>query len=89
MKQTISVKIAPEMKDRLAQLVLTKDRSIHWLLTQAITRYVEQEERRESIKTASLDAWINFQMAGVGVPSKDVCDWLSDLAQGKYRNPPL
>ncbi|HGE9142031.1 TPA: CopG family ribbon-helix-helix protein, partial [Yersinia enterocolitica] len=52
MKQTLSVKIAPELKDRLAQLALTKDRSIHWLLTQAITRYVEQEERRESIKAA-------------------------------------
>jgi predicted transcriptional regulator len=51
------VKLAPEIKDRLDQLGKLKHRSAHWLMKEAIVRYLEQEEYSERLKQETLSRW--------------------------------
>lgn len=51
------VKLDPEIRDRLERLGETKHRSPHWLMKEAITRYLEQEEYNEELNKETLARW--------------------------------
>ncbi|MGJ0637207.1 CopG family ribbon-helix-helix protein [Xenorhabdus bovienii] len=84
----VSVKIEPTMKARMERLGESRDRSMHWLLTDAIKKYVEQEEKREALKEAVQQSWLSFQETGLHVSSDEAYDWLISLSEGQYKEPP-
>jgi predicted DNA-binding protein len=45
-----TIKLDDELKDRVHRLAGLRDRSAHWIMREAITQYVEREERRETFK---------------------------------------
>jgi predicted transcriptional regulator len=51
------VKLPSKVKDRLDQLGKLKHRSTHWLMKEAIVRYLEQEEYNERLKEETLSRW--------------------------------
>ena len=55
-----SVKIDDELKGRVQNLADLRHRSSHWIMREAITRYVEREEARESFKQEALASWTAF-----------------------------
>jgi predicted DNA-binding protein len=50
MAANLSVKLDPDLRMRLKRLAEAKDRSAHWLMQQAIHKYVDAEERYEREK---------------------------------------
>jgi len=73
----VAVKIDNEIKERLKNLAKSKQRSAHWLMREAITQYVEREDKRESFRKDAIRAWEEYQDTGLHVTGAEVQDWLN------------
>jgi predicted transcriptional regulator len=69
------VKLDPEIRDRLERLGEIKHRSAHWLMKEAITRYLEQEEYNEQLNRETLARWQEAEQGKV-VSHRAVSKWL-------------
>ena len=73
----VAVKIDDEIKKRLKNLALSKQRSAHWLMCEAITQYVEREDKRKSFREDAIRSWEEYQDTGLHVTGSEVKDWLN------------
>jgi len=71
-----SIKLDPEMKSRLDRLANIRRRSRHWIMQEAIQRYLDQEEARESFKQEALEAWRDYRETGHHLSLEQTTDWL-------------
>jgi len=46
----VAIKIDEDMKVRIKRLAGARQRTAHWLMREAITQYVEREEKREAFR---------------------------------------
>ena len=60
----MSIKLDSDTQSRIKQLAAARDRSAHWMMREAITQYVEREERKEAFRRDTLDARQEFQETG-------------------------
>ncbi len=84
----VAVKIDPEMKERMKRLAATRRRSTHWLMKEAISQYVEREEKHESFRQDSIRAWSEYQITGLHVTLEEADTWLAKLEDGQDVDPP-
>ena len=84
----VAVKIDPEMKARMKRLAVSRRRSTHWLMKEAISQYVEREEKHESFRQDGIRAWNEYQATGLHVTSEEADAWLAELEEGKSVEPP-
>lgn len=70
------VKLDPELKARLEQLSVLKDRSTHWLMKRAIEQYVATEEQAEALKQETLRRWAQEAELNDVVENDIVMTWL-------------
>ncbi len=73
----ISVKLDPDIRDRIKHVAEVRRRSMHWIMREAIEQYVEREERREAFRQDAIRAWEEFQTTGLHVTSDEVDTWLA------------
>ena len=85
----ISVKIDDALKGRVQHLAATRKRSSHWIMREAIARYVEQEEAREGVKQAAVAAWEDYRLTGLHATFEEADAWLAELEGGGTAEPPL
>jgi len=74
--KVVSVKLENDMHDRVQNLADARQRSAHWLLREAISQYVEREEKREAFRQATLSAWQEYQETGLHADADEVNAWL-------------
>lgn len=79
---TTSLKLEPEIKDRLQWLATIRDRKPHYLMREAIQQYVEREVQREQFRQATLAAWSEFQTDGLHVTADEADAWMAQLEAG-------
>jgi predicted transcriptional regulator len=84
----VSVKIDDTLKDRVQHLAASRQRTPHWIMREAIVRYVEQEEARESLKAAAFAAWESYQQIGLHATFEEADAWLAELERGQITEPP-
>lgn len=84
----VSVKIDDALKGRVQHLAVARRRSSHWIMREAITRYVEQEEARENTKQAAIAAWSGFEQTGLHATFEEADVWLAELESGNSAEPP-
>ena len=84
----ISVKIDGLLKGRVQQLASMRKRSSHWIMREAIARYVEQEEARETVRQAAIAAWADYQQTGLHATFEEADAWLAELEGGLPAEPP-
>lgn len=58
-------------------------------MREAITQYVEREERREAFRQDTLKAWEAFRENGLHVTADEVDAWMAQLEQGNDVEPPF
>jgi len=75
-KANLAVKLDPALRERLKALGETKKRSAHWLMCEAIKRYIEAEEAAERAKQEALERLARFDATGESVAHEDVDAWL-------------
>ena len=70
-----AVKLDADIQDRLYRLSELKHRSPHWLMKEAIVRYLEQEEYNEQLNRDTLARWQEAEQGKV-VSHHAVSKWL-------------
>jgi predicted transcriptional regulator len=75
-KANMAVKLEPDLKAKLQALGETKKRSTHWLMCEAIRRYVETEEEAERHNREALESLARFEATGEYIAHEDVDAWL-------------
>lgn len=79
----VAIKINEDIKVRLKRLADARHRTPHWLMREAITRYVEHEERREAFRQDTLEAWEEYRTTGLHVTAEEVDAWLTSWGTDK------
>ena len=84
----MSVKLDLETRTRMEQLAAARRRSTHWMMREAITQYVEREEKREAFRQDALQSWDDYQATGLHVTLEEADAWLAKLEAGQDVEPP-
>ena len=71
-----SLKLDNELKNRIQRLAEHRHRSAHSVMLEAITQYVEREERLEQFRDEMELVWDEYQATGVHAKGKDVLVWM-------------
>ena len=80
---TTSLKLAPEIKDRVQRLATARRRSAHWVMREAVEQYVEREEKRQRLHQDALAAWADYQATGLHATAGEADAWLAKLEAGE------
>lgn len=83
MSTTQAIKLDDETNNRLKALASQRNRSAHWLLRDALQRYLIEEERYEREKAEDLAEYENYLLSGKAIDNDTVASWLSELSSGK------
>lgn len=76
MSTPTSVKLDDALKSRVQDLADSQHRTAHWIMKEAISQYVEREEKKAAFRQDALDAWDEYQMTGSHLTANEVEDWL-------------
>lgn len=71
-----SIKLDPNMKDRVQRVADTMRRTPHWVMKEAVEKYITDAERREAWERESLEALKEFDETGLHVTGEEVMAWL-------------
>jgi predicted transcriptional regulator len=84
----VAIKIDDDIKARLKRLAEARQRTSHWLMREAITQYIDREEKRESFRQDALKAWEAYRTTGLHLTAEEADAWLDKLEQGNDVDPP-
>jgi predicted transcriptional regulator len=84
----VAIKIDDDIKARIKRLAGARQRTAHWLMREAITQYVEREEKREAFRQETLKAWEAFRSTRQHATADEADTWMSQLEQGHDIEPP-
>jgi len=84
----VAIKIDEDTKLRVKRLADARQRTSHWLMREAITQYVDREEKREAFRQDALKAWEDFRSNGLHVTADEADAWMAQLEQGNDIEPP-
>lgn len=84
----VAIKIDDDMKARVKRLADARQRTSHWVMREAITQYVDREEKREAFRQDSLKAWESFRATGLHLSADEADAWMAQLEQGHDVEPP-
>lgn len=84
----VAIKIDDDIKARVKRLAEARHRTSHWLMREAITQYVEREEKREAFRQDTLKAWADYRTTGLHVTANEADAWLAQLEEGDDIEPP-
>lgn len=84
----VAIKIDEDIKARVKRLAEARNRTAHWLMREAITQYVDREEKRESFRQDTLKAWEEYRTTGNHVSADEAGAWLAKLELGNDIEPP-
>ena len=71
----VAIKIDQDTRDRVKRLAEARHRTSHWLMREAISQYVEREEKREIFRQDGIKAWNEYQANGLHVTSDEADAW--------------
>jgi predicted transcriptional regulator len=82
---TTGIKLDAQTLERLKSLAEAKDRSVHWLMKEAIGRYLVDEERFEREKAEDEARYQHFLDTGSHVTAEEMDAWLDHLTGESQR----
>ena len=75
--KTVSVKLDSDTRARVESLAEARHRSAHWVMREAISQYVDREEKREAFRQDTIKAWEEYQETGLHATTAEVDTWLA------------
>jgi predicted transcriptional regulator len=84
----VAIKIDEGMKVRVKRLAEARHRTSHWLMREAITQYVNREEKLEAFRQDTIKSWDEYRATGLHVTAVEADAWLAELEQGADIEPP-
>ena len=83
---TVTVKLDPSDRDRIATLATMKKRTPHYLMKEAILEYVQREEARQNFIKAADTSFEHYKQTGLHITLDEFSSWVDD-AQKKPDTP--
>lgn len=87
-RKPIAIKLAEDDRARLKQLAEIKKRSPHWLAKEAISQYLDREERAEHFRRETIDRWEEYRQTGATVSNEAVMEWLESWGSENEKKAP-
>ncbi len=84
----IAIKLPERDKERLKKLGEAKKRTTHWLAKEAISQYLDREERAEQFRQDTMARWEEYCCTGKSVPNEAVMEWLESWGSENEREVP-
>ena len=84
----MTINMDENTKARLKRLADARQRTSHWLMREALTQYVNREEKREAFRQDTLKAWDAYRTTGMHVTAYEADAWSAQLEQGDDIEPP-
>ena len=84
----VAVKLEQETRERIKRLAVSRHRSTHWMMREAIQQYVEREEKLEAFRQDGISAWNEYHATGLHVTLEEADAWLGKLEAGQDVEPP-
>lgn len=75
----VSVKLDPSDKSRINSLALSKKRTPHFLMKEAIHDYIVREEARQSLIDEAKTSWKEYKETGSHITLEELGSWVSSL----------
>jgi predicted transcriptional regulator len=76
MTTTLGIKVDEDIRFRLKALGEARQRSTHWIMKDAILRYLEHKEEIERRNIQADQAWKDYKETGQYVNHEDMMVWL-------------
>ncbi len=76
---TVTLKLDSSHRDRLKSLAATKKRTSHYLMKEAIERYLKVEEAQQAILQSVDDSIAHFEATGLHITHTEVKAWAKEL----------
>ena len=86
--RSTTLKIDQVIKERVKRLADARHRTPHRVMLDAISEYVEREEKREAFRQDGIRAWEEYQATGLHDTHDEADAWLAKLEQGQDVEPP-
>lgn len=80
---TTGLRLSKETKERLDALGKARDRSPHYLMNQAIERFLDQEEAIDTEWEIVKSRWERFELTGEALDHSEVEAWAARLSKPK------
>ena len=84
----VTMTLDADIRSRIQKLAKVRNRAPHCLLRDAISQYVEREERREAMRQDTLRVWAAFRESGLHVTHAEADGWMAELEMGHDLAPP-
>ena len=84
----VTIKLDDDIRARVKRLADARQRTARWLMREAITQYVEREEKREAFRQDTPEAWEAYRTSGLHATAEEADAWLARLEQGEDVKPP-
>lgn len=76
---TVTVKLDPSDRDRIASLATMKKRTPHYLMKEAILEYVQREEARQNFIKAADTSFEHYKETGLHITLDEFSAWVDDV----------
>ncbi|MDE2463164.1 MAG: ribbon-helix-helix protein, CopG family [Alphaproteobacteria bacterium] len=84
----VAIKIDLDTKERVKRLAEARHRTAHWLMREAISQYLDREEKREAFRQDAIRAWDEYRATGMHVTADEADVWLAKLESDEDAAPP-
>mgnify|MGYP001346099572 CR=1 FL=1 len=85
----LGVRLDEQLESRLSALAAKTKRSKSFLAKEALTRYIEEEERKEYENELTLARWEEYQETGETVDNDAMMDWLESWGTDQEKSCPV
>ncbi len=84
MSTTHGIKLYENTISRLKSLAEKRNRSPHWLMKDAVDKYLAEAEVYEAEKSEDMARWEQYLITGKAVDHVEVEPWLRNLTNNQY-----
>ncbi len=80
---TVTIKLDTSQRDRIKSLALAKKRTSHYLMKEAIERYLKTEESQQVILSSVDDSIAHFEATGLHINQNEVKAWAKEIKNNR------
>lgn len=84
----LTVKLDSDERLRLQSIAQAKQRTPHFIMREAITRYLEQEEVQQRFLAAADQSSKHYQETGLHITHEEFSQWVDALQANPQAKPP-
>lgn len=85
----LGVRLDKQLENRLVALAAKTQRSKSYLAKEALTRYIEEEERKQRENELTMARWKAYQETGETVSNDDMIEWLASWGADQEKPCPV